>query len=456
MGISVSKKEKAAKKNAKNRRRINKIQAGKRKIRWEKLDNTANLFPAIATQDATNVYRISVVLKEEVDAELLQDALDKVLPRFSTFCVRMRKGIFWNYFETNTKPAPLVYEENDYPCRYIEQYDNNNYLFRVTYYKCRINLEVFHVLADGMGGVTFLRELTYQYLRNKYSVSGTAVEDVFSDETSLNTEDSYLKHYRQSHKKTYGTKKAVQIKGERLLAGEIRVIHGFMSVTKLKEVSKKYQSSINEYLTAVFLYSMYVEYLHSGPSKRPLAAAIPVNLRPYFDSATTRNFFVMVSAVFHPQRAGITLEEIITIVKKSLRSQITKEHLEEMFSYNVSNQKNIVLRSIPMFLKIIAMRIVYFSSARANTTTVTNIGTICLKEEYKPYVKGFTAMLSRSAGQNIKGTICSYEDTLVFTISSVLADNSIAQRFYRTLAREGLEVSIETNKRKEILEDEQM
>ena len=38
-------------------------------------------------------------------------------------------------------------------------------MFRVTYYKCRINLEVFHVLTDGMGGLNFLKELTYQYLR---------------------------------------------------------------------------------------------------------------------------------------------------------------------------------------------------------------------------------------------------------------------------------------------------
>ena len=38
-------------------------------------------------------------------------------------------------------------------------------MFRVTYYKCRINLEVFHVLTDGMGGINFLKELTYQYLR---------------------------------------------------------------------------------------------------------------------------------------------------------------------------------------------------------------------------------------------------------------------------------------------------
>ena len=192
-------------------------------IEWEKLDNTANLFPAIATQNMTNVYRISVTLKEEIQGAVLQLALDKVLERFDTFRVRMRKGIFWYYFETNTKPAPTVYRENDYPCRYIEPYENNNYLFRLTYYKKRINLEVFHVLADGMGGMNFLREITYQYLRLIHKEISNDREEYFSDDTSLNTEDSYLKNFRKSHKKSYRTQKAIHLKGEKTSGGELSV-----------------------------------------------------------------------------------------------------------------------------------------------------------------------------------------------------------------------------------------
>lgn len=417
----------------------------KQKIHWEKLDNTANLFPAIATQNATNVYRISVILQEEIDGEVLQQALDKVLPRFDTFRVRLRKGIFWYYFESNSKPAPVVRQENEYPCRYIEPYANNNYLFRITYYKYRINLEVFHVLADGMGGVNFLREVTYQYLRLKHEELDQIAPDDFSDETSMNTEDSYVKNYKRSHKKGYHTKRAVEVKGESYPAGEMSVVHGFMPVSALKEACKKYDVSINEYFTAAFLYSIYMEYLHGQPSKKPLAASIPVNLRPYFDSFTTRNFFVMVSAVFEPDRENITLEEVMAIVKKSLREQINKEHLEELFSYNVSNQKNIFLRSIPIFFKILAMRFVYRSSARANTTTVTNIGNIQIEEAYQPYIRYFHAMISRSVGQNIKGAICSYRDTMVFTITSVLLDMSIQKRFFRILSADGIPVTIESN-----------
>ena len=37
-------------------------------------------------------------------------------------------------------------------------------LFKVTYYKKRINFEVFHVLTDGTGATEFLKELVKNYL----------------------------------------------------------------------------------------------------------------------------------------------------------------------------------------------------------------------------------------------------------------------------------------------------
>lgn len=136
--------QKRKQKNSQKERhkKAKKSSKGKR-INWEKLDNTANLFPAIATHNMTNVYRISVTLQERIDKALLQQALDDLLPEFDTFRVRMRKGIFWNYFETNHQSPPLVEMEQSYPCSYIDPYSNNGYLFRVSYYRDRINLEVF-------------------------------------------------------------------------------------------------------------------------------------------------------------------------------------------------------------------------------------------------------------------------------------------------------------------------
>lgn len=413
--------------------------------RWDKLDNTAHLFPVIAGESMTNVYRISVTLKELVNPEALQQALDIVLPKFDLFNVRMRQGVFWYYFEENGAPAPRVTEENTYPCRFIVSNKNHNYLFRVTYYKYRINLEVFHVLTDGMGGINFLKELTYQYLRLVHSELDDQVDDCLKTGTSLNREDSFLKNYRQSASIGYKTKKAYLVKGEMLPPGEFGVMHGYMKVDDLKKACKSYGVSINEYLVAVFVWSVYTECMNKMPSEKPIRIAVPVNLRPYFQSITTKNFFVMVSAEFHPTKEEYTFEEVLQIIKESLETQINKEHLEQLFSYNVSNQKPLIARMVPLVIKNLAIKFVYTQSALANTSTVTNIGNIQTEDVYSPYIEMFYAFLAVSKGQHVKGTICSYKDTLAFSFSYDMADVSIQRGFFKKIASDGVAVEVETN-----------
>ena len=438
----MSKKEE---KEAKKQQKIRAREEKQRPIRWDKLDNTALIFPVIAGEGMTNTYRISVELSEDIQPELLQQALDIVLPKFNVFNVRLRMGVFWYYFEENNKPAPRVVEEELFPCRYIQPNKNNSYLFRVSYYKRRINLEVFHVLTDGMGGVNFIRELAYQYLRLAHPELRASVEDKLSDITSLNVEDSFEKNYKKKTKRGYTTERAYLIKLKKLTKGEFGVMHGLISIPELKAVTKKYGVSINEYLVGTFAWATYVQCLHKSPSKKPIRIAVPVNLRPYFNSTTTKNFFTMVSAEFYPTEEEYTFEEVLAIIQKSLKSQIQKDNLEELFSIGVSNRNNKLLRMVPLVLKNLVMRLVFNQTALAHTTTITNVGYVQIDPIYEPYVKMFRAFIAMSKGQSIKGTVFSYQDTLVFTFSSIFSDTSIQKEFFRKIAEDGVTVKIETN-----------
>lgn len=412
---------------------------------WDKLDNTANLFPVIATEQMTNVYRISVSLTEEVDRVLLQEALNRILPQFLIFRMRLRMGVFWYYFEENTKAVPLVRKEYQSPGAYIDKSKNNQYMFRVTYYKCRINLEVFHALTDGSGGIMFFKELIYQYLRLKYPKLLEVEKDKISPGIFLDQEDSYLKNFKKGHAKVYQSNRALCLQGERLPRETMGVVHGYLPVDQLKAVSKGYGVTINQYLVSVFVYSIYKEYLKGQPSKLPISCCVPVNLRPYYNSHTMKNFFAMVSANFKPEKEDYTFEEVLEIVAADLKRQITPENLDNIMSYNVSNEKNWILRAVPLFIKKLAIRAVYGTSAKATTATLTNIGNIELREPYMPYVEHFYTTLSMSRGQNMKGGICSYNGVLVFTFSSVLRDLSIEKGFFQKLAKDGITVAVESN-----------
>lgn len=448
MGKNTQTAEKDVKKQQKKQARMEKQmkKEGKRSVlRWDKLDNTALIFPVIAGEGMTNTYRISFELDEEIQPELLQKALDIVLPKFNVFNVRLRMGVFWYFFEENNKPAPRVTEETLFPCRFIRQNKNNSYLFHVSYYKCRINLEVFHVLTDGLGGMTFAKELVYQYLRLAHEDIRSQVDDKLSDETSLNTEDSFEKNYKKGFKRGYETAKAYLIKLKKLPKGEFGVMHGHINIPELKAVTKKYGVSVNEYLVGVFAWATYVQCLHKEPSKKPIRIAVPVNLRPYFNSNTIKNFFAIVSAEFHPVEKEYSFEDVLAIIQESLKKQIQKDNLEELFSATVSNQKNKLLRMVPLVIKNLVMRFVYNRSALANTTTITNVGFVKLDPIYEPHVKMVRAFIAMSKGQSLKGCMSSYQNTLVFTFSSTFLDTSIQKEFFRKIAEDGVTVQIETN-----------
>ncbi|NLA77422.1 MAG: hypothetical protein GX851_06295, partial [Clostridiales bacterium] len=52
---------------------------------WFKLDNAGKIFPGQNTNKWSNIFRISIVLKEKIDPELLERALNETMPRFPCF-----------------------------------------------------------------------------------------------------------------------------------------------------------------------------------------------------------------------------------------------------------------------------------------------------------------------------------------------------------------------------------
>ena len=62
---------------------------------WYKLDNAAKIIPSSVEGADTRVFRLVCELREEVDPELLQRALDRTLIEFPYMNSCMRRGIFW-------------------------------------------------------------------------------------------------------------------------------------------------------------------------------------------------------------------------------------------------------------------------------------------------------------------------------------------------------------------------
>ena len=82
-------------------------------------------------------------MKEKIKPDVLQSALDDIMPRFPSFNVRLRHGFFWNYFEPNFNRLKIE-KETTFPCKPFDLTDGESFLIRVLYSEYDIILEVFH------------------------------------------------------------------------------------------------------------------------------------------------------------------------------------------------------------------------------------------------------------------------------------------------------------------------
>lgn len=139
------------------------------------LDHSAIIHLAAMTKEWTNTFRMSVTLSEPVDANLLQQALDAVAPRFPTIVAGIcRSG---NHFDViPAEKTPLLRADWQYLVP-MDMDEISVCATRVLYKECRVAVEFFHALTDGSGGLIFLKTLIAVYLCKKYGVDSKAMDD---------------------------------------------------------------------------------------------------------------------------------------------------------------------------------------------------------------------------------------------------------------------------------------
>lgn len=415
--------------------------------RWYKLDNAAKIYPAISGSNRASVFRLAVQLKKEVNPSILQTALVMTLPRFPTFAVRMKRGLFWYYFEPNPN-HPVVIQEQAPPCSAIETEDTSGFLFRVTYFGRRISLEIFHALADGTGALTFLKSLVFQYL----SLSGcdlSADEHVLSCDshpTLGETEDSFNKYYDPEIRGNWAEEKAYQIAGTRLEPEWVRILHAAFPAGDFIGLVKESGASVTEYITALLIYSVYGTQLKGRKRSKPVKVSVPVNLRNFFPSQTLRNFSSYVNVGLTVPAEGATFEQVLESVSAQMKAGIRPDKLIGKVSANVNAEKNLLMRLAPLFLKNLMLKTAYtFYGESLVTCSLSNLGKVHMPESAEPHIDRFEFVLGAPVLNAFNCGVCSFKDQLFLTFTSIIEETEIERFFLRFLTEKGLKVTIETN-----------
>lgn len=421
---------------------------------WYELDLSAIVYPTLQRRDFSSVYRLSVILKEEIRPGLLQQAVNMALPRFPTYKTAIRKGLFWRYLEPNNRPGPFVQEDISNPCMPMPFKANNRYLIRVYYHRNRISLEAHHCLGDGTGGMYLLQTITAVYLRllGADIPNEGFVLDIREEADSLEYENAYLKYANAKVRPSRPGEKTYRVRGTKEPFYTLNIIDGIMSVKEVMAVAARYQATITEYLNAVLLYALLQKQESEWHLKlRPVKIAMPVNLRRFFPSKTLRNFITMIYPSIDPRLGTYTFEEIITHVHNYMRYYINEKFLRGDITTNAATQSNPLIRIVPLFIKDFVVRTFYTRVQDKNSSAgLTNMGALHVPKAMHPYVERFDIYMGQPFSSRTNCAVISYEDTLTINFASSIVEADVERYFFRKLVQDGIAVKIESNRNMEV------
>jgi len=418
---------------------------------WFRLDNAAKVYPAIKTYKWSTLFRISVLLTDTVDPELLEQALIKTIKRFPSLKVRMRRGFFWYYLEHNRAEAPPVLPDIQNPCQRIKWHENRRFLFRVYYYDRRIACDFFHSLADGYGGMVFINTLLSVYLNLRNGIVINAGSSPYLLDTDgapdpEEIEDAFARHADSKARISLTPPKSYRIGGVHTGDYRFNITTGIMPTDKLLALSRSAGASITEYLAALMTDVHYHKQLRENKRQRPVTVQIPVDVRKYFPTKSLRNFSLYLNADIDPNLGVFTFDEILRRISLQTKLYLDPKQLNAHMSTNMMFERNPLIRAFPLIIKNLGINLVYQFAGHRNTTAVSNIGRVDLPEYMKPFVERYDVMLGPSPRNGVICALVSYDNKMAVTLTGTIEDNDVEREFFTRLVKLGVPVKVESNR----------
>lgn len=429
---------------------LNQVMSLENKLRWLRLDNAAKIYPASRSNKWSNVFRLSATLKEKVDVDVLRSALDVTVRRFPSIAVRLRKGVFWYYLE-QLSSAPEIREENSYPLARMSRHETRKCAFRVLVYDKRIAVEIFHSLTDGNGALVFLKSLVAEYLQQKYGVYIPAEEGVvgrLEEPSEEELEDSFLK-YSGKLCASRRENTAWRMKGTPELGDFLNVTCFKLPVDKMLAKAHEYGVTLSTFLGATIMMAMQnsqKEKVNNSNRRKPIKLLIPVNLRKLFPSRTLRNFVLYTTPEILPKLGEYSFEEICQVIKCKLNTDITPKRMSMMIATNVSSERLMAVRVMPLFVKNIVMKAVFKSvGERKSCLSMSNLGAVRLPKAMAPYVERFDFILGVQATAPYNCGVISYGDTMNVNFIRNIREADLEYHFHNVLKEMGITAEVESN-----------
>ncbi len=404
---------------------------------WYQVDNVAKVFLATLSKRDTKTLRVSCTLKEDIDPGILQEAVLSAIQDRPQFQMRIRRGLFWHYME-NTDIQPVVTEEHDRLCPLLYTPAKAMLHYRVTYFGSRINLDMFHALADGTGALEFLNIIVLDYLMLRYPGkyenvtihSGASADDL--------SQDSYRQFFgNMGLSGPSFSKKAYNPGGLKLPYSQLQFFEIHMPVAQILPKAKELGVSLTSYIGAAWMLAIRDD-MPPRKHEHPVTITLPVNLRNYYPSYTSRNFFnnVNVSHVFGEE---ISIEDLAKEFDATLKSELTEENIKKQMDNFETMEYVAPVRAVPLFIKQLVVRHGKKIADKKVSMVLSNLGERKIPEELSGSIENYSAFCS---SEHLFSTMSSYKGDLTFGVASPYMSTGVVKDFVRRFSHEDIDIRV--------------
>ena len=418
-----------------------------RPAEWMKLDNAAKIYPAITGSELTGVFRISVFLTSPVILPALIRASEEASATFPLFSVELHEGFFWYFLEYNGKP-PRVMSDSGTRCQPFPRKMNGELLYRVLVRDSSISVEFFHILTDGGGALFFLKTLLNLYFLHAFGISEIPFPEVIKGPPPGSGDDLFTKIYGKGMPSPQVMPRAWHLSFPLRQVPRFKVTEFILPSEELANLAREAGSTVTEYLASLMLFVLQEIRLETGRGSPHIRVQVPFDLRRRYDTQTLRNFSLFAIPEINIRMGHYTFEEILREVKITMQVMTDEKRIRQVISRNVSKEKNVIIRIIPLFIKSPVLRIAYNRfGPRQFTSTITNLGRV---QPAGPAAGLMQAMsitpppphrdIKTTAGLVTMGT------NSILTFGSITDNTELEKRYIKWLTSAGLTVKLHRTK----------
>lgn len=400
------------------------------------VDYSSILFLTLLRPHHTNAFRFCARLRSPIRPEVLQEAVNRIHPRFPTVIAGFRQD-FFHYRQVAAEVPPTVQPD---PGMLIPMSpaELRRCAFRVYYQNTTISIEAFHALTDGSGAIFTLTTLVQEYLRILHEtepcLSG-AVSPLPEAPQPHETEDSYAV-LADAAPRSAPTRFAYQLPRPADSDWTVRGSSLSVDAAALVDAAHRHDVTVNSLLIALLADSaMDLQIRERGTEKlKPVRIMVPVNLRKLIGSRTLRNFTHFVLPTMEAHHHSLSTMELCKIIGDQQKQQLSKENLSGLVSRNVRLQRAWWFKIMPWVVKRAMMRLVYRFFGESNSSiTMSNLGIVRMPEELQPHVEDFQCWMIPRAGSPYVCTILSFGDKLTVNVSRFCPTDELGQVFFEKI-----------------------